>query len=337
MQAPDVVTRRSTAFLALALGAVAAAGYSQDLIIEAGREGKNTSQYRELAGKWMDSRIPPQVAKSTAPGLTPPGACSSRKTVFCGPNIVTSGPAIARFSPRFPTPGHYHVYATWPRGANATPVRYVIKYAGGDTTTRKLTQNGWGGSDKDCNAGTWIDLGDYDFDAGEDQFVELHVEPDVKLLEPNWYGQAYADAIRFSEKPLTDRGVAMSSQAPPPWPGSEPPTIIAGKPLKWNPDIAAAWRDAKSGKKKILLYFFSDDAFLDYYEKQLFTDPAVQAFLDTAFVPVRIDMHKQPEVAKKLGGVRAGTLAVYENSGKPLGLISEPLAAADFMRRLQSF
>lgn len=330
-----IMSRAAGLCLTIVLGC--ACSFAEELVIESGLAGKNSAQYKELSGKWMDSRIPPAVAKSTAPGLSPPGACQTRKTVFCGPNIVTSGPAIARFSPQFKAPGHYYVYVTWPRGANADPVRYVIKYKGGQTTTRKVTQNGWGGGDKDCNAGTWIALGDYDFDEGNEQFVDLHVETDVQLLEPNWYGQAYADAIRFTDKPLKERGVAMSAQAPPPWPGSEPPTVVAGTPLKWNPDIATAWRDAKTTKKKLLLYFFSEDAYLDHYEKQLFVDPAVQAFIDSTFIPVRLDMKKQPDLAKKLGVFRAGTVAVYDGQGKPLGLIKDPLAPTEFMRQLGTF
>lgn len=313
------------------------AANAEDLIIESGLQGHNSSQYKELSGKWIDSRIPAQVAKSTAPGLSPPGTCPTRANRFCGPNIVTSGPAIARFSPQFSAPGHHYIYVTWPRGANATPVRYVVKYKGGETATKKLTQNGWGAGEKECNAGTWISLGDYDFDAGDDQYVEVHVEPDVKPLEQDWYGQVYADAVRFTDKALKDRGVAMSPQAPPPWAGSEPPTVVASTPLKWNPDISIAWRDAKKAKKKLLLYFYSDDAFLDHYEKQLWADSAVQSFVETSYIPVKLDMKKQPDIAQKLGVFRAGTVAVYDGSGKPLGVIKDPLPAAEFMKALQTF
>jgi hypothetical protein len=308
-----------------------------DLIIESGREGKNSSQYKELLGKWMDSRIPPPMAKSPAPGLTPPGACTTRKTVFCGPNIITSGPAIARYSPQFTEKGHYYVYVTWPRGANASPVRYVVKYAGGQAKTKKLTQNGFGAGDSPCNAGTWVALGDYDFEPGDEQYVELHVESDVELLEPNWYGQAYADAVRFTDEPLKEPGVPMSAQSPPPWPGSEPPTVLASTPLNWNVDVQAAWREAKKAEKKIMLFFFSPDAYLDYYDKQLFVDPAVQAYIEAGYVPVRIDMQKEPELAQKLGVFRAGTIAVYNGEGNALGMVREPLSATEFVNTLQGF
>jgi thioredoxin-related protein len=112
---------------------------------------------------------------------------------------------------------------------------------------------------------------------------------------------------------------------------------MEGPPLKWNPDISTAWRDAKQTHKKLLLYFFSEDAFLDHYEKGLWTDASVQAFLDTGYVPVRIDMKKNTELAQKLGVFRAGTVAVYNGDGAPLGVINDPLPKDQFLKELQSF
>jgi len=309
--------------------------WGQDLVIEAAPGGKNNNLYREHYGKWMDSRIPPQVAKSWAPGLTPPGTGTSRKTVFSGPNIVTTGPAMARFTPDFKEKGRYHVYVTWPRGANAAPVRYVIEHAGG-AETKKLTQNGWGAPGSDCNAGTWISLGEYEFNPGKEQFVELHVEADVRLLEPNWYGQAYADAVCFSKEPLKELGVAMSPQAPPAWPGSEPPTQLATEPLKWSPELPKAWGEARAHNRRMLLYFFSEDAFLDHYDKMLFLHPAVQALIQSRMVPVRIDMKKDAALAKKLGIGRAGTIAVYDANGTPLKLMPTSPSPDDFIKELQN-
>jgi hypothetical protein len=153
-----------------------------DFIIESRSDGLNNQFYQEISGKWMDSNIPPELAKSSAPGAS---KCGTRKSAFSGPNITVIGPSAARFSlPTLQRASHLYVYATWPRGANAMPVNFRIRHAAG-LNVRQIAQDGWGVLPAGCNAGQWILLGDYDF-SGANQYVEVATENDATALEPRW-------------------------------------------------------------------------------------------------------------------------------------------------------
>jgi hypothetical protein len=182
------------------------------LIIEAAPGGKNSDHYKELAGKWMDSRTPPNAAKSAASGLTPRGEIGSRKFIFSstGQESATET-GIARFSPKFDGAGHYYVYATWPRGGNATPVNFVIHHATGETA-KAFAQDGYGVNPTGSGADAWVALGDYDFQPGDEQYVEIQLRPGALPAQSRVSGQVYADAICFSKTPLPDaRSVAQVS------------------------------------------------------------------------------------------------------------------------------
>ena len=320
--------------LAFAASLPASCAIAQDdLIIESGPSGKNNQWYQEIQGKWMDSRIPALVAKSMAPGLSAPDICVTRKTVFSGPNIDTTGPARARFAPSFSAAGHYHVYATWPRGANANQVTYDIKHASG-TAHKTVVQNGWGAPGSPCNAGVWVPLGDYNFEAGNQNYVEVSVDDNVQLLEPNWYGQMYADAVRFTKAPLEDLGRPIPPQSPPLWPGNEPPTDMAVAPLKWQEDFEAARAEAARSKKRLLMYFTSPDAYLDHFEK-MFQDPTIQGIIQNDYVAVRLDMTKYDKLARQLNIFRAGSITVFDSKGQPLGVFTQPSTPPTFATKLR--
>ena len=136
-----IIARIALVFgLSIALSVATAA----DIIVESRSEGQNYSSYKELSGKWLDSNNPPETSKSNADGLSPQ-TIGSRKTTI---PRYTSGSktdiiAAARFTPAIDAVGDYHVYVTFPRAANATPVRYVIHHAKGEDT-KEITQDGWG-------------------------------------------------------------------------------------------------------------------------------------------------------------------------------------------------
>ena len=110
--------------------------------------------------------------------------------------------ASAMFSLNLESPGYYHVYATWPNAANASPVQYIVHF-GDDMETRTVMQNGYGGTDlstRNCN--TWTLLGAYQFRAGPGQHVLLRVPGDVRRVDMDGNGQVYADAILVTTSPL---------------------------------------------------------------------------------------------------------------------------------------
>lgn len=196
--APNSASDRRTTAAASPSMSASSSAETAALIIESRPEGQNHSRYKEFSGNWMDSNRPPDKAKSSASGLTPQEKCGSRKVSL----PVPVGQAAARFSPGFSAPGHYYVYVTWPRAGNATAVSFVTRHASGEAV-KVLTQDGWGMTGEN-NADRWIPLGDFDFKAGSDQYVELRVGPDAKEVDTRNMGQAMSDAVRFSEKPLGD-------------------------------------------------------------------------------------------------------------------------------------
>lgn len=174
-------------------------GNPTDFVIESRRDGMNNERYREIEGVWIDSNTPARTAKSSAPGCSPM-QIGSRKSVFSTPGeAAASNPSAAvLFLPLFSAPGHYYVYTTWPKAANAAPVYYTIRHANGDT--RKIIPQDGPGVRSSSNANSWISLGDYDFNNGPDQFVEIRIKSDARPMAPNDYGQVFADTVRFTTK-----------------------------------------------------------------------------------------------------------------------------------------
>ncbi len=321
----------------IVVGLVISAGgaSAQDLIVESHATGKNFSHYKEVTGKWIDSRIPPSLAKSSAPGLTAPGLCGTRKTLFSGPNVTTTGPATARFLPKLERAGHYYVYATWPRAANATPVRYVVRHAEGFTDA-VVAQNGFGAPPYECNAGVWVPLGDFDFVPGDDQYVEVGAEPGIRELDTRWYGQVYADAVRFSSSPLADLGTPLGPEAPPPPQGTELPLQIQHKPLPWESELDPAMTRARSEKKNILVFFhlpFSGGT--TSIEQKLLSIPEIRAALDARFVMVRLDFSKSQETANRLGVFRANVITLYNSQGEAAVQLTDDNTPPEFLDALR--
>lgn len=176
------------------------------IVVESGMGGKNREQYRELSGKWIDSRTPAPAAKSVAAGVSPADKCPGRKYVFStiGTDTANRALAEARFYPGIEVPGRFHVYTTWPHGGNVTPVHYVVQHAGG-VTTRTLTQDGYGPGPGTANNGSvWIRLGEFDFTPGTEQYVAMQVPPGARPVHTTANGQAYADAVCFSPAAIPD-------------------------------------------------------------------------------------------------------------------------------------
>lgn len=176
--------------LCLAVGPAMAA----DVMVESRAGGKNYEGYKELSGNWEDSNSPPIHAKSQAPDTTK--GIGGRKF-----RLTPGASGSARFSPNFKEKGHYHVYATWPLATSARPVYYLIKHAAGETS-KTVTQDGYGTIAP--NGNKWIELGDYDFEPGAEQYVELVVPPDADGMQPSHVPQAFADSVLFAEKPRED-------------------------------------------------------------------------------------------------------------------------------------
>ncbi|MCX7718167.1 MAG: thioredoxin family protein [Candidatus Sumerlaeaceae bacterium] len=325
-----------------------------DIIIESRAEGKNNQWYKELAGNWVDSQVPPQTAKSSAIDLTPQGTCGSRKFAFVDPTGANrrNEAAAVSFSPVFTEAGRYYVYTTWPRAANAAPVYYTIKHAGGETT-KSVQQDGWGSVSGIANANKWVLLGDFEFKAGEGQGVVLSVDQTVQPLDTKNFGQVYADAVRFTTTPLPETAIwipgSPGTSLAAPTPSAPPLTAAVGTPslpglspsapvqLSWVDDIARGQQLASQTGRKIFVFFAApESATSRYYDEQVFTDPVVSSILATNFVLVRFDFQRNTDMAYRLGVFRAGTINVYNSAGQPLQQFTDRLTASELAAKLRA-
>lgn len=335
-----------------------------DLVIESRAQGKNNSCYKEIEGLWTDAQFPPYRSKSSAPGLTEPAKCGSRKFVFMGEGANPQNPpASVRFSPQFTSPVHLYVYATWPSGASATPVTYVIKHAKGDTRVT-VTQDGWADITGSSNSNLWVLIGDYDFSAGADQHVELRVDPGVATAQDargKHYGQVYADAVRFTSEPISGASAAAaptpsapgpavhtpdpagnnnsnaftSSTAPPSARGT--PTSTRSYDLKWYEDVQEGFRAAQKAEKKILVFFYTPGSASSVAFEQLFQDRAIRSVLSQRYITIRLNFLQNTDLGYKLGAFKGGTINIYTSSGTALDQIADNISASRLEAKLLAY
>lgn len=323
-----------------------------DIIVESRPEGMNFSQYKEVEGGWTNSGNDKGQGKSKAPGLSDATKVGTRKTMCTNlkhpnDNKPHDEPAAARFMPMIEGPAHYYVYVTWPREANAQPVTYTIKHAKGETK-KTLVQDGWGKGPTGANGNIWVSLGDYDFQAGEDQWVEVRdTGADVKVIDDVNICQIYADSVRFTTTPLKDDGTAgaspsLSAPASPtvvPGRSDTPPVQTGGltsKPVEWVTDLRKAQETAASQNRKILVFFSSaESAASKHFESKVFADPAVNTLMRAQYVPVKIDFDANSELAYQLHIFKAGTIVIYSSAGQPLKKITDRLSPSEMVSELQ--
>lgn len=328
----------------ISAGAIAllSAAQAADIIVESRPKGQNHDGYKETAGKWLDSNTPAETAKSGAPGLTPQGQIGSRKTTVAAQPTGDKTKVIsaARFTPKIDAPGDYHVYITYPRAANATPVTFVIKTAKGEEK-KDLSQNGWGGS-ADGVANEWIELGTYPFTAGGDQYVELQVTGATGPIDPANPPQAYADAVRFSTEPVQTAQAATAAAAPKAATAAvTKPTAAAAPdsgPITWLDSLAAGRSAAQAQNKKLLVFFMSPQAARSSeYEQKVLNDPRVKGVIKAGFVAVKINMDVERDLASQLQVFRAGTVNVYDSAtGNGLEQISDTPGVDELVQRLNA-
>lgn len=313
------------------------------IIVESRPEGKNAANYKEVEGAWMAS-----AGKSHAPGLSDSGTVGTRKALCNGgtENLSRPATAAARFSPKLSAPGHAYVYVTWPREANAAPVTYTIKNAKG-SETKTLKQDGWGAGGP-ANGGMWVPLGEFDFNPGDDQYVEVrNTGPDVFGVHKGAIAAVFADAVEFSPTPLQDtglvsidgaRGKQSASSGAPPTPKA-PVAASSGsvRSLQWETDIEKAMAQAGQQNKRILVFFFSPESATSRdYDSNVFISQPVKDLLGGGFVCVRLNFVENTDLAYKLGIFKAGTIVIYDAKGTPLDKIEGRSTAEQFASRLKT-
>lgn len=110
--------------------------------------------------------------------------------------------ATAVWTPNIPTAGRYAVYVSYVSRSNSVPdARYTVIHKGGRTNFTVNQQMG---------GGTWLYLGTFDFDAGENQQGRV-----VLTNQSDYRGVVTADAVRFGGGVgQTERASAGTSGVP---------------------------------------------------------------------------------------------------------------------------
>ena len=138
------------------------------------------------SGTWYDS-----TAKSSVEGLVGSG---SRFMKYDLPN---SGTDHATFVPAVAAAGLYEVFVTWGTGANCYDAQYTIVHAGGQAVLLvDQIPEGVAGA----NANTWVSLGQYEFEAGQNPAtcsIDVSEETVSGIPHAGWNQRVYADAVKL--------------------------------------------------------------------------------------------------------------------------------------------
>jgi peptidoglycan/xylan/chitin deacetylase (PgdA/CDA1 family) len=171
-------------FNATVIARTQAAGYVTAVSTNSGTNNRTTPVYElKRYGVNPDTAMNTFTSVVNA-GLTSPWTAASSPAGYYGSNYIWA-PALQRqsvatWSFTVPQAGAYQVYARWPAAAShATNAPYRVTHAGGETTTR-VNQQGSGG--------TWVVLGQYQFEAATPYSVKLGDDADGRLA---------ADAVRI--------------------------------------------------------------------------------------------------------------------------------------------
>lgn len=99
-----------------------------------------------------------------------------------------------------------------------------------------------------------------------------------------------------------------------------------GEPIRWQIDVATAQKVAVQSNKGVLVFFSSSSATASrFIEDNVFTDGRVRELVAKNFVPLRIDMQLQADLARRMGVPRGGVIAVYDTGGtRVLGVVDRP-------------
>jgi hypothetical protein len=223
-----------------------------------------------------------------------------------------------------------------------------VKHAKGEAKVT-LDQNGWTlaevGANPSCNSNQWVLIGDFDFSKGEDQYIELQAEPEVKRLVKNHASQVFADAVRFSSRKLTDEEANIRKDAAPTAAAAMgsagtmmTPTSAAVRDsggLSWYNSIKEAQAAATRSGRKILLFFYLAGSVNTTHYDRVFADPAVSGILAGKYELCRLNFTENAKTASILRVYRAGVINIYDSVGGFIEQISDPLEPKDLAAKLK--
>jgi thiol-disulfide isomerase/thioredoxin/YHS domain-containing protein len=119
--------------------------------------------------------------------------------------------------------------------------------------------------------------------------------------------------------------------------GTNAAGTAAGQPIEWAPSVDQARQTAAASNKLVLLHFgASYCAPCRSLEQFVFSDPMVAQQINAQFVPVKIDIQAQPELAEKYAIARIPHDVILSADGQPVFRRLSPNSSANYRAMLQA-
>ncbi len=155
---------------------------------------------------------------------------------------------------------------------------------------------------------------------------------------PSPYGSAPQPMLAVPP-PLSAPAPALSAEWPVPAPGNTIAPDFAFPAVDWSSDLASSLQAAKRDKRPLLIHFVSPDisAPCRKLEAMVRRTPAVQRLIAKRYRPVRIDVSKQPAVAKEYEVTRVPQVMVFYGEPRKSATIVAPPTPDGYLSFLQRF
>jgi len=310
--------------------------FAQNIVVEP--NGENSDAYREISGSWLDS-----VAISSVPEHTT--GVKSRFTEKVANSEFTPKAMVV---PPITENATYEVLVSWPSSGNLKNITYTITHANGKTDVL-VDQDGWGASGT-SNANKWISLGKFTMTANSGHGVLIDGSSAISPVKAGDSARLYATIFMFRKigtagpVSVNPSPVAQPSVAPsgPVYQPSQPSTVyqpsvppVSGSDSAlWASSFSDAQSKAKSGNRKILLFFFSEMVPGCKNYESYFASSAFQSVL-AKYAPLKIDISKDRTLASSYKVYRVPTIIVTDQNGSEILRLKSELSQQELLNQLQ--
>jgi hypothetical protein len=111
--------------------------------------------------------------------------------------------------------------------------------------------------------------------------------------------------------------------------------VAAASGVQWRPDLATAMREAAQANRNILIFFENPDVEVSrHVDANVFGDARVCSAVNAKCVPLRVNMVRQDDLARRLGAVRAGIAILYKPDGTAIKKLDNLAPPDDLIRQL---
>lgn len=111
----------------------------------------------------------------------------------------------------------------------------------------------------------------------------------------------------------------------------------AAAEVRWQTDTAAAVAKMQQQQRPLLAYFTADYChWCKRLDHDTWSEPAVAGMIHKAFVPLKVDAQKSPELLKALQISGLPAVVAISSDGRVIGRVSGYRNAEDMLRELQN-